>query len=502
MHSLMFLALLPALSGAVGTADEIATERLFAQALAARGDEYVTIRTQLLARDDLPATLKSLRESATDWPTHVLADALTGWQQNPELYRELWNYKPPGNMRRNPFPAMRGEALRRFDREGRPVAPLLLELIWKKRETLHGALPDLVAKWQLERGLPVLMTGFDERRNPVSRAVSEAIGTYGERATPLLIEAIPESIDDERLLLIVQALGHTGDQHAIPPLITLLERDADGLLTEAIARALAELKAYATLRDHLALDPAPLIRRPLIRALRGDPSDETFASLLSLANSESPADLRVEAFRVALAHPSDERLAALCRLLAEESETQARESMVIVLDTASRFQKHDVVRDALLDRLQDPADAVKARALEALLGFEGETVTGKLLPFAASEERLLRRAALYSLQRRKDDRIPPAFLPLLTHEDRETRWYVLDALALNPVAEAIEPVGQLLLTCDDEVLRNRAALTLGKLGGEKSLALLQQALAAESSDMVKGTLEAEIRSLLSPDRDR
>lgn len=50
----------------------------------------------------------------------------------------------------------------------------MLELVWKKEETQHGALPQLLSEWNVESAIPVL----------VESEIPEAAGRFGELATP------------------------------------------------------------------------------------------------------------------------------------------------------------------------------------------------------------------------------------------------------------------------------------------------------------------------------
>lgn len=475
-------------------AAEETTTALFEKAVEATDDDYVELRTTLLGRDDLGSVLADVKAGEPDWQHQILAEALAGWRESPALYSELWSFQPPSNRLRNPYPFMQRIARERFAREGRAIAPLILELIWKKHEILYGALPELVAEYQLESGLPALVDWLSRGIRGQRDAVGDAVASFGAQATPLLVAEIPDA-DDQVRTLIARTLGKTGDPDAAGPLQEMVRSERRDTAHEVECEALAALGSFAFLREQLASPETVNYPLDFVRALRADDSEKTAEFLLGLARTAENDDLRVEAFRSVLEHPTDTRVAGLCELLPEEPEELARESMVLSLGNLARSRPSDVIRDTFVQELDDPSAQVRQRAIEALTAFDEPSVTGKLLPFATSNSRNERHAALYVLKDRKDDRIAAAVIPLLDHEDVTTRGYAADALLVNPAEAAVEPLGKRLLEDDELQVRYRAARVLAAIGGEEALKLLREALPDENEETVRSAIESGIRQI-------
>jgi HEAT repeat protein len=491
-HKWWQFALICCLTVSPLAAAEETTAALFEKAVQATNDDYVELRTTLLGRNDLESVLADVKAGEGDWQHKILAEALAGWRESPALYAQLWDYQPPSNMFRNPYPLMQRIARERFKREGRAIAPLVLELIWKKHEILYGALPEFVAEYKLESGLPALVDCLSRGIRGQREAVGNAIAGFGAQATPLLAAEIPGA-DHYVRTLIARTLGTTGDPDAAGPLQEMVRSERRDTAHEVECEALGALGAFAFLREQLASPETVNYPLDLARALRVDDSEETAEFLLGLARTAESEDLRVEAFRSVLEHPTDTRVASLCELLPEEPEELARESMVLSLGNLARYRPGDVIRDTLVQELDDPSEEVRRRAIEALNAFDEPSVTGKLLPFASSNSRNERQAALYVLKDRKDDRIAAAVIPLLEYDDATTRGYAADALLVNPTVAAVEPLGKRLREDEELQVRYRAARALAAIGGDEALKLLREALSDENEETVRSAIESGIR---------
>jgi len=248
-------------------------EALFRQAVQASGKTYVEIRTEFVARaDETTPVLDEALNSAKDWQTRLTAEALRFWVRDPKASQELWDWKAPESAARNPFPHRAAAARLKFSTAGKETVPLILELIWKKSETQFGALPTLLAEWDVESAIPVLVEWMVAAEyGPGLGHIPESLGRFGERATPCLLAALPAAGPAARSGL-VQALGLTGDLQAVDELRQRLKEDANESVREWAAKALEALRQYAALREDL---PGLEVRTQIsvLRVLGNDKSE-------------------------------------------------------------------------------------------------------------------------------------------------------------------------------------------------------------------------------------
>jgi HEAT repeat protein len=468
-------------------------DALFRQAVESSGQKYGELRSELVARaDETSPVLDEALKTGKDWRTRVTAEAIRGWIRHPRLYQELWEWQAPESGARNPFPRMAAAARVRFSAAGKDAIPLMLELIWKKRETQYGALPQLLAEWNVESAIPVLVEWMvASEHGGFGPEVSGALGRFGERATPSLLAALPDATPGARAGL-VQALGLTGDLKGVDELRRRLKDDPHETVRERGAEALGRLKQYAVLREVLP-DLQVRTRVHVIRVLADDKSDDTRQTLIHAAAPGEPASLRSEAVRALLKRATAEDVAAVCGIAPREPDDKVRNSMYISLGMAGRYLKSPQARKLFLESLDDPSADVRVRAIEGLHPYDDQEVNQALLSMLAGRDRS-RRAALWILRERQDPAIVDGVLPLLDDAETSIREYAAEALGKNPAERALRPlIGRL----GDPGLhvRRLAVEAIIKIGGGEALAALTKALPAEQDEIVKPLIKAGIQAL-------
>lgn len=431
--------------------------------------DYIQIRRSLLARaGEAREFLEQTRKSTGDWRENVAAQVFLGWIDHSELYKELWDWRAPMNQNRNPLPGMRSAARHKFLKAGKKAVPIMLELIWKKGWTHYGVLPQLLAEWKVEASMPVL----------AEAGAAEALGSFGQKATPSIIGALKKKRDYEREQLI-KALGLTGDRKSSPLLRKLLKEEKL-LSNQAMAAvSLGRLKEFSILREEISETAA---KGSVLRVLGQDGSALTREFLYKYARKSLIADHRFEAVKAILQKPTDKDMIELCKIIPHEPHDYTRSSMYLYLSRP----KSQLVRKTLLRALDDDAKWVRIRAIEGLEYYQDEEVTKALVSFLRSGN-ICKKNALFTLKERQSGRIAEAVIPLLNDEDEEIQEWAARAIEINPRKEAIEPLID-LLSSENSRLRQQAARSLAKIGGERSMKSLTEALENEKDPWVKRTM--------------
>ncbi|MDQ1301630.1 MAG: hypothetical protein QG637_1552, partial [Chloroflexota bacterium] len=250
-----------------------------------------------------------------------------------------------------------------------------------------------------------------------------ALGRIGDAgAVPALMRML--GAGSELAIVTAGALAKIGDRRAFEALLALLGH-ADASVRQAIVSALNSLghpDMAAAMVGRLR-DPDPLVRESAVKIAGYFGYDECVELLLAAC---ADPDLNVR--RVALEHIpylDDKRIfdilldalrqppalvrAAAARGLAQVEGTRAMQPLIAALDDRDAWVRYYAARslgrhafpDALpaLARLAqtDPANHVRAAAIEALGRIGGARVVSILAPLAEADDRDLARAALSAL---------------------------------------------------------------------------------------------------------
>ncbi len=486
-------------------------EDLFQKAVILSGEEYIKVRQTLLERTNkVNPFLKRVKETSKDWRALVIADIIQGWIDNPNLYKEFWNWKAPSNGYRNPYPRMRQAARAKFSEAGEKITPLMLELIWKKGETHYGALPLLLAKWEIEISIPVLVDLLSVRRS--AYILGKAVGSFGTKATPLVLKAL-KNVDPPYRSGLIVALGLTGDKKAVPELLWRLREEhfTDSRCTAAYSLGL--LKKFALLKKEILAIKNKEVRIAVLKALEGDQSGETRQFLRKFTTTANDKEERITAFKVILKNgntgyimegvmPSDKGIRTACEIASRESDNRVQCDMYSLLGAYFNHIGKEFIREALLIALDNKAKEVQCTAINGLKYFYDEEVTNALLTFIKlGEDEACRKEALRALKYRQSPAIAGAVIPLLTDKDLQVQQFAIQALRKNPTEKALSPLADFLNTPND-CIRSEALRALAEIGGERVLVILQKAEKQETNEHFKKLIQKLIQGLPKQKKDK
>lgn len=396
------------------------------------------------------------------------------------------------------------------------------------------------------------------------KEVIEALARYGARVTELLIEQLDAAELETRQAAII-ALGRIGDVGAAPALIRML--DASPELAVVTAGALAKIgdrRAFTALLGLMGHEDAS-VRQAIVSALNSlghpdmaaemvvrlqDPNPRVRESAVKIAGyfgydecielllaACADGDLNVR--RVALEHipylddprvfgilqkalqqPQASVRAAAARGLAQVEGTAALQPLLAALQDRDAWVRYYAARslgrhafpDALpaLARLaqEDPANHVRASAIEALGRIGGPRAVSILAPLAEAEDRDVARAALAALGSvGHPDALPP-LLSALRSQQPGRQVDAIRALAerggpgaagalqwaaaadTNPtvIQAAIAALAQL---ATPEALAALVALTADETRREACIAALAQVGEAHADQIARGLAHAQ-----------
>lgn len=374
-----------------------------------------------------------------------------------------------------------------------------------------------------EDALETRMLASEEARREAITALAEAIshGTGPEQTSRLATAAVRLSsrvsiAGLERVLLerleaqpspaLIEALGHTGSEVALVPVLAALASDAPGMRTAALS-GLEGLVAAGML-DGRALDPIALVMGelegderaravPLVGAVV---SERAVAWLLE--RLDDPArEVRIAALVALRERASSAGTDRLARLL-DDRDAEVRGRAALALASRARGNAIDEATATLLaDRLasDEPRDrpallvvlgplvramsegpareSVRAAIRLALASSDDELADAAALAVAASHDPALGRAALALARDAGPTAAARALRAVATIEEPEARAFALESL------DALDPA-----------VRCAALIVLGEIGGpaeldvvaQRSLSLRFPELAAASFALARG----------------
>jgi HEAT repeat protein len=364
--------------------------------------------------------------------------------------------------------------------------------------------------------------------NGVGRAAVEALGQIGgEKAFQALLETFKdrdwdEDEDEDKNSDLreaaAEALGRLGDERAFEPLReTLKNGDEADDLREAVAEALGRI------------DPERA-RNALIEVLKYDDEDDDENELDEVAvddDENEPGEVAADNAIVISVGPGPDDLSSklLGQLIALDPDPSTETLVELLRSEASSASAHGaallgrlggeraveelsaVLNDRLIDNeVREKVAAALGRlggemALEALLqALKPKDITPQA--FAAADvlkddeeyEEFTRaygeahRSGSLTFFRGKDGRV-------LVYDDEDLRVSVMAALGRLGDERAVEPLLEALQGGqeyheDEEELREAAARALGQIGGERTIAGLVKALHDEDSDVRSAVAEA------------
>ncbi len=451
--------------------------RVIAQALASLYDRYQTqyqegaLIADLTRQTITPTGVQNLLDAlpeANDAELRALALVL-GWLEGTAVERALTRLLGQ--------PSVRKEVIEALARHGSHVVELLI--------------PQLEAEDLETRQAAVL-----------------ALRRIGDKsAVPALIKLL--NADPKTVIVATGALAKIGDRRAFEPLLTLLGHPSAAVRQGAIAalNSLGHPDMPARAME-LLNDPDPLVRESAVRIAGyfGFPecADLLFERCHDTADNVRRAAIEsipfledidgkgvIATLITALKDEAPGVRAAAARALGEVENPQAVIHLLHALDDAEVWVRYYAARslgthaspEALeaLTRLAhtDPANMVRAAAMEALGQIGGARAVAALAPLTEAQERDLSRAALDALGHiGHPDALPP-LLAALNSSDVERK---LDAIRALGQRGGVGTAGALqwVAATDDEPRVTKAAIeALGQLDTPEAVAALI-ALAADT----------------------
>ncbi len=481
---------------------EESTEELFRSALKATGDEYVLFRGKVAAKgDEAKRHLENVLKTSQDWRECAQAMIFLGWIENPELYADLWDWKPPPSGGISFQSHLGQEAMAKFGKLGGKAGPLVLDLLMNKKhprnesrrgflQTYSRILPKLLAEWKVEVAIPVL----------VDLCLKE-VGDFGDKATVKILEALKQPKLEYRKELL-NALGRTNDRRAIPALRTHLLQDAyedpEDLgakgCKESSAEALFNLGRFDVLREDYQKVKDTDVRRKISVLLGKDSALESRNLLFLVSESAEDPKERASAIEGLTTIIASDEIPRVVQIVSGEKDENAKASMLVDLKRAGA--NNSKVRELCLEWLKDKSELVRIQALGGLANFNDDEVTRLLLDLINSDNPMRKNARLILSKRISPLVGKQAFESLKTVKDGdvETIEWCLEVFSSNPVPESLELL-KLYLCHENEQLRYRAILAITKIGGEKALKTFRERLKDERSDWLREQLEGRISSL-------
>lgn len=399
----------------------------------------------------------------------------------------------------DPEAALRARAALAVGRVGMPdSAPLLQTALADPAEAVRANAAFGLGLLSAREAVPALQAALADPSVLVRSRVIEALGLIGDRAAAPSIaraavgcrtllatmapddEAWPAVPDVELCRLSLFALVRLQDFDALAqvaldeqgqpvsswwPLAYALQRSGDRRAIPAL-RTLSGVAGNYTvgfaLRGLAALQDAHVL--PQARALA--------------TNRSADVKLRVAAIRLLARAGGDPDITVLTTILGQESGASALalESVAALgtLRSAAAF-------DDLVDRLSDPAPAMRAAAITAAARIDPDMFLLVLSGLGRDPDWTVRAALASALGALPADRVTPALVDLASDDDARVHGAALRALAALKVPDLAERLTA-ALTAQDFAERAVAAELMGTLKPEGGAALLAAAYARGESD--------------------
>lgn len=274
------------------------------------------------------------------------------------------------------------------------------------------------------------------RHDNEQSAIIRALITLGSESVPLLLEAL-QNTQGQALERVVEALGQTGDQRVVAPLIDLLIRTA------------GEENFFAG-----------LINEPLLHRI-----ERALTNLGALA---------VEPLLPLLQHPAEKVRQTAATALAQIGDPRALDALMFALGDASWYVRQQAALglgrigderavEALIHALGDKDPLVRRAATEALGNFAPEESLQWLVRMLKDGVYEVRLAAAQALSRLQDPAVVDAMLNALAEDETEILLLVIQALTRFRDRRTVEGLTRSLQHHDSQI-RQTAAHALAALG--------------------------------------
>lgn len=285
----------------------------------------------------------------------------------------------------------------------------------------------------------------------VRNVAIEALVRYGAQVTTLLIDQLQNDDLAVRHAAII-ALGRIGDAAAVPALIERLA-DEDELVVSAatVLGAIGDRRAFGALLELLGHD-SPSVRQAAVGALNS------------------------------LGHPELSK-EVLVRL--NDPDPHVRESAVQI---AGYFGYPECI-DKLIERCHDSDERVRRAAIEHLPYLDDERCLPILAEALLKDSQSVRAAAARAFSALEQEALP--YLQTALHDtDAWVRYYAIRSIKQRREQAAQAQVAQLARNDPSALVRIAAIETLGDIGDEQAIEVLQSALQGDDDDMARVAIAA------------
>lgn len=246
-------------------------------------------------------------------------------------------------------------------------------------------------------------------------------------------------------------------------------------------------------------DPDPSVRRqsaeelaqgderavyPLIKALRDENTavqEAATQSLIYLGSSDS--------FLI----NSGEVVTYMVIPLLREEEAYLRNTAILIIKEIGYKAPH-----LLYMLLKDKDHDIRKFALDLIAEIKKGFDPSKIIPLLKDPNGNVRAAAAHALGELGYKEAIPALIEILKDEEWVV-FYALQALAQLKAEEAVDAIGELLLSTDSLLIKAEAIETLGKIGTEKVAEPLLKYFPVATKDEKKEIVKALIRIGIIPD---
>jgi len=355
---------------------------------------------------------------------------------------------------------------------GEPAVEPLIRVLEHERWGVRRAAAYVLGYIGDGRAVEPLIKALKDEDEDVRYSAACALGEIGDRrAVEPLIEALSDEDEYEHVrMAAAEALALIGDRRAVEPMVRALESDGI-LINDFVADALV----------NLGLEEAV---EPLIRALGSQQSyvRRCAAEALGKVRDERAVEPLVRALRDEDSWVRGAAAEALSRIGWRPRNPTERAYHLLGRQEWKELERlGEPAVEPLIRALNDDSESQR-RAVETLVNI-GEPAAKHLVEALRDERERVRRAAAEALER----------IGWRPESTAERVWYLAARKEWEKLAEGGEPaVGPLTqLLRDREVyVREKAAITLGRIGDRRATKHLEEALRDEDSRVRKAAAEA------------